>query len=96
MGRASSQCLIAGLLTAARTCRKTAQATLSCKSHSYVNLAVWVNIQHRNYFININIFMKSVKIHELVLFKENEDFALFIYTIKFSIFFFLLQLRLSK
>ena len=30
MGRASSQCLVAGLLTVARTCRKVAQATPSC------------------------------------------------------------------
>ena len=27
MGRAGSQCLVAGLLSAARTCRKAAQAT---------------------------------------------------------------------
>ena len=32
MGRAGSQCLVAGLLTAARTCRKVAQATPSCRA----------------------------------------------------------------
>ena len=32
MGRASSQCLVAGLLTAARTCRKVAQATPICRA----------------------------------------------------------------
>ena len=32
MGRASSQCLVAGLLTVARTFRKVAQATSSCRS----------------------------------------------------------------
>ena len=32
MGRASSQGLVAGLLTATRTCRKVAQATLSCRA----------------------------------------------------------------
>ena len=31
MGRASNQCLVAGLLTAARTCRKVVQATPSCR-----------------------------------------------------------------
>ena len=31
MGRAGSQCLVAGLFTAARTCRKMAQATRSCR-----------------------------------------------------------------
>ena len=31
MGRAIRQCLVAGLLTVARTCRKVAQATLSCR-----------------------------------------------------------------
>ena len=31
MGRASSQCLVAVLLTVARTCRKVAQATPSCR-----------------------------------------------------------------
>ena len=30
VGRASSQCLVAGLITAERTCRKVAQATSSC------------------------------------------------------------------
>ena len=32
MGRASSQCLVAGLLTAARTCRKVPLATPSCRA----------------------------------------------------------------
>ena len=32
MGRASIQCLIAGLLTVARTCGKVAKATPSCKA----------------------------------------------------------------
>ena len=32
MGRASSQCLIIGLSIAARTCRKVAQATPSCRA----------------------------------------------------------------
>ena len=32
MGRASSQCLVAWLLIAARTCRKVAQATTSCRA----------------------------------------------------------------
>ena len=32
MRRASSQCLVAGVLTAARTCRKVAQATPSCRA----------------------------------------------------------------
>ena len=32
MGRASSQCLDAGLLTVARTCRMVAQATPSCRA----------------------------------------------------------------
>ena len=32
MGRASSQCLVIGLSTAARTCRKVAQATPSCRA----------------------------------------------------------------
>ena len=32
MGRASSQCLVAGLLIAARTCRKVMQATPSCRA----------------------------------------------------------------
>ena len=32
MGKASSRCLVAGLLTAARTCRKVAQATPSCRA----------------------------------------------------------------
>ena len=32
MSRASSQCLIAGLLTIARTCRKVVQATPSCRA----------------------------------------------------------------
>ena len=31
MVMAGSQCLVAGLLTAARTCRKVAQATPSCR-----------------------------------------------------------------
>ena len=31
MGRASSQCLVAGLSIAERTCRKVAQATPSCR-----------------------------------------------------------------
>ena len=31
-GRASSECLVAGLLTVARTCRKVAQATPSCRA----------------------------------------------------------------
>ena len=30
MGRASTQCLVAGFLTIARTCRKVLQATPSC------------------------------------------------------------------
>ncbi len=32
MGRASSQCLVLGLSIAARTCRKVAQATPSCRA----------------------------------------------------------------
>ena len=32
MGRASSQCLVAGFLTVARTCRKVVQATPSCRA----------------------------------------------------------------
>ena len=32
MGRASSQCLVIGLSIAARTCRKVAQATPSCRA----------------------------------------------------------------
>ena len=32
MGRASSQCLVAGLLTVAMTCRKVAQAIPSCRA----------------------------------------------------------------
>ena len=32
MGRASSQCLVVGLLTVARTCRKMVQDTPSCKA----------------------------------------------------------------
>ena len=32
MGKASSQCMVAGLLTVARTCRKVVQATPSCRT----------------------------------------------------------------
>ena len=32
MDRVSSQCLVPGLLTAARTCRKVVQATHSCRA----------------------------------------------------------------
>ena len=32
MGGASSQCLVAGLLIAARTCRKVAQTPPSCRT----------------------------------------------------------------
>ena len=32
MGRASSQCLVAGLLAIARTCRKVLQATPTCRA----------------------------------------------------------------
>ena len=32
VGRASSQCLVSELLTAARTCRKVAQGTPSCRT----------------------------------------------------------------
>ena len=32
MGRASSQCLVAGLSTDAKTCRKVAQATPICRA----------------------------------------------------------------
>ena len=32
MGRASSQCLVVGLSTAARTCRKVALARPSCRA----------------------------------------------------------------
>ena len=32
MDRASSPCLVAGLSTAARTCRKAAEATPSCRA----------------------------------------------------------------
>ena len=32
MGRASSQCLVTGFSTAARTCRKVAQASPSCRA----------------------------------------------------------------
>ena len=32
MGRESSRCLVAGLLSAARTCRKVVKATPSCRA----------------------------------------------------------------
>ena len=32
MGRATSQCLVVGLLIVARTCRKMVQATPSCRA----------------------------------------------------------------
>ena len=37
MGRASSQCLVARLLTAARTCRKVPLATPSCRALMQIN-----------------------------------------------------------
>lgn len=63
---------------------------------SFVKLAIWVSTQCRYYFIKKKYVSKSVKIHELALFKETLRILHCSFKQPSVDFFFLLQLKLSK